>query len=473
MTLRSTLATCFIATVAIASFAAEASLPRHPAPSPDGSTIAFSWQGDLWIVPADGGAARRITAHPADERHPIWSKDGTAIAFSSNRHGNADIFIMPSDGSAAPSRLSYASVTDVPLDFTADGSAVLFSSNRAMGIRWMPQLWTVPVTGGTPAMLQDAFAEQAVFAPDGGSLLMVRGATKWTRRGYRGPANRELWISDTDGYRRLTDFSGDDDNPSWFDDETASFLSSRDGRKNVFTINTSTGETSALTAHTGSAVRFPRASADGSIIAYEFEDAIWTVPTDGGAPTPLRIEVPADQVVNSVQRRTAGDGASDLSISPDGKLAAFVIHGDVFVTDIVSEDDQKIAKPPTVQVTDTPQREQEPQWSPDGTKLIFSSARNGNFDLFSVERSDGETGWTDTFEFTTTPIATTPANEQGALFSPDEKHIAFVRGKGQLVVADLDGANEVVLHDHFYAPTFSCHPMVAGSPLHPKTSKRR
>jgi len=458
MTLRSTLATCLIATVAVTSLAAEAPLPRHPAPSPDGSTIAFSWQGDLWVVPADGGAARRITAHPADERHPIWSKDGSAIAFSSDRHGNADIFIMPSDGSAAPSRLSHASVTDVPLDFTPDGSAVLFSSNRAMGIRWMPQIWTVPVTGGTPAMLQDAFAEQAVFAPAGGSLLMVRGATKWTRRGYRGPANRELWISDADGYRKLTDFSGDDDNPSWLDDETASFLSSRDGRKNVFTINTSTGETSALTAHTGSAVRFPRASADGSVIAYEFEDAIWTVPTDGGAPTPLRIEVPADQVVNSVQRRTAGDGASDLSISPDGKLAAFVIHGDIFVTDIVSEDDQKIAKPPTVQVTDTPQREQEPQWSPDGTKLIFSSARNGNFDLFTVERTDSETAWTDTFEFTTTPIATTPANEQGALFSPDENHIAFVRGKGQLVIADLDGANEVVLHDHFYAPTFSWSP---------------
>ena len=458
MTLRTVLATCFIATLALTATAAEAPLPRHPAPSPDASTIAFSWQGDLWTVPAAGGDARRLTAHPADERHPIWSRDGRLIAFASDRHGNADIFVMPADGSAPPSRLTFASVTDTPLDFTSDGSEVLFSSNRAMGIRWMPQLWTVPVAGGTPAMLQDAFAEQAAFSPDRGSLLMVRGATKWTRRGYRGPANRELWVRDSGGYRKLTDFDGDDDNPSWIDGGTASFLSSRNGRKNVFTVDTTTGEVTALTAHTGSAVRFPRASADGAVIAYEFEDAIWTVPAAGGDPTRLHIDVPADQVVNSVQRRTAGSDASDLSISPDGTLAAFVVHGDVFVTDIVSKDDQEIAKPPTVQVTDTPQREQEPQWSPDGSMLIFSSARNGNLDLFSAKRADDEVAWTDTFEFTTAPVVATPANEQGARFSPDEQHIAFIRGKGQLVVTDLAGGDEIVLHDHFYPPTFSWSP---------------
>jgi Tol biopolymer transport system component len=120
--------------------AADAPLPRHPAPSPDGSVIAFSWQGDLWLVPAAGGDARRITAHPADERHPVWSRDGRLIAFASDRHGNPDVFVMPADGSEAPRRLTFASVADTPQDFSADGSAVLFASDRARGIRWMPQL---------------------------------------------------------------------------------------------------------------------------------------------------------------------------------------------------------------------------------------------------------------------------------------------------------------------------------------------
>ena len=79
--------------LAIPASAADAPLPRHPAPSPDGSEIAFSWQGDLWLVPSSGGTARRITANPADERHPVWSRDGRLIAFASDRHGNYDVFV--------------------------------------------------------------------------------------------------------------------------------------------------------------------------------------------------------------------------------------------------------------------------------------------------------------------------------------------------------------------------------------------
>jgi len=448
-----------ILVIAATVMGADAPLPRHPAPSPDASQIALSWQGDLWLVPATGGDARRITAHPANERHPVWSHDGRLVAFSSDRHGNADIFFMPADGSAPPTRLTFASVTDIPYGFTPDGKAVLFTSNRGMGIRWMPQLWTVPITGGTPAMLQDAFAEQAVYSPDGGALAMVRGATKWTRRGYRGSASRDLWLTKgADDYRRLTDFDGDDDNPSWLGSETISFLSSRSGRKNVFKLDIDSGAVTALTDHQGSAVRFPKASADGSMIAYEFEDRIWTVSPANGAPVRLTIEVPADQIVNAIDRRTGRDGASDLTVSPDGKLAAFVIHGDIFVTDIVSKEDQEIAKPPTVRLTTTPEREQQPRWAPDGETVAFTSARNGNFDLFSVTRADEDVAWTDSFDFTTSPIATGPENEQDPQFSPDGTLIAFVRGKGQLVVADAEGGNEIVLNDHFYPPTFNWSP---------------
>ncbi len=459
MRLQPSVAVCIILALAIPGFAADAPLPRHPAPSPDGTQIAFSWQGDLWLLPVTGGDARRLTAHPADERHPVWSRNGRFIAFASDRHGNSDVFIMPTDGSEAPTRLTFASEADTPLDFTPDGGAVLFSSNRAMGIRWMPQLWTVPITGGTPSMYQDAFAEQAVFSPDGTTLAMVRGATKWTRRGYRGAANRDLWLTrGGDDYRRVTDFDGDDDNPSWLDAGTLCFLSSRNGRKNVFKLDSGSGQATALTNHTGSAVRFPRAAADGSVIAYEFEDGLWTVSPAGGEPRRLVVTVPADQVVNAVDRRTDRDGASDLTVSPDGTLAAFIVHGDIFVAEIVSKDDQEIAEPATVRVTDTPEREQEPRWSPDGERLVFTSARAGNLDLFSVTRSDEKVGWTDSFTFTVTAIATGPANEQDAKFSPDGNRIAFVRGKGTLVVADADGGNETVLHEHFYPPTFSWSP---------------
>ena len=45
---------------------------RQPSLSPDGDQIAFCYAGDVWIVPADGGQARRITSHASNDSHPIF-----------------------------------------------------------------------------------------------------------------------------------------------------------------------------------------------------------------------------------------------------------------------------------------------------------------------------------------------------------------------------------------------------------------
>ena len=445
--------------LAIPATAIEAPLPRHPAPSPDGSQIAFSWQGDLWLVPSSGGEARRLTAHPASERFPMWSRDGSLIAFASNRHGNDDVFVMPADGSGPPTRLTHASTADLPDDFTPDGQALLVTSNRAESVKWGTQLWTVPLTGGTPALAQDAFGEHAVYSPDGDTLAFVRGQTKWMRRGYRGPASRDLWLRGASGdFLRLTDFDGTDDHPSWIDGDTIAFLSARAGRKNLFLLDTTSKAATQLTNHDGSAVRFPRAAADGSLIAYEFEDALWTVRPTNGESTRLSIEVPADALKNPIERKKASDGADEMAISADGKLAAFTVGGDVFVTAIVSKDDQEIAKPPTAQVTSTPEREGDLSWSPDGKTLLFSSAQHGNDDLYLAQPTDEETPWSESFDFELTRLTQSPAAEYAASFSPDGERIAFVRGKGSLVVMPKTGGEATVLLDHWAAPSYDWSP---------------
>ncbi len=446
--------------VALPVLAVEAKLPRHPAPSPDGTAIAFSWQGDIWIVPAAGGAARRLTVHPAYDRFPVWSRDGKSIAFASDRYGNADVFVVAADGSSAPVRLTWASNGDIPVDFTPDGKSVIFASRRDEAVSRMPVLYVVPVTGGTAATWQSALGHSASIAPDGERAVFVRGGTPWTRRGYRGSANRELWVRETDGsYRRLAAFDGDDDAPTWTAADQVVFLSARNGRKNVFTVPAD-GSTAprALTAHDGSDVRFPRAAANGSLVAYEFEDAIWTVAPAGGTPKKLTIDLPADARVNTLERKTAKDGASDMALSPDGKRIAFVVGGDVFVTAVRSKDDQEIAAPPTVRVTATPEREQDPAWSPDGKTLVFASARTGNLDLFAARRADDAKDWTESFEFPVTALTATPAHERAPEFSPDGKQLLFVRGRGELVVADADGGNARVLFTHFSAPQVAWSP---------------
>lgn len=445
--------------LAPAAGAVEAPLPRHPAPSPDGSQVAFSWQGDLWLVPSGGGQARRLTAHPAAERFPVWSRDGRLLAFASSRHGNLDVFVMPSDGSGEPRRLTYASTDDTPVDFTPAGDAVLFTSRRDESVRWMPALHLVPTVGGTPTLAMPALGHWGAFSPDGAALAFVRGSTPWSRRGYRGAANREIWLKTADEeYVRLTDFDGDDDCPSFVDGHTLLFLSSRSGRKNLYRLDLVTREAVQLTAHDQFDVRWPRLSADGSLVAYEYEDAIWTLPTAGGTPTPLRVEVPADQVVNPTRRQRKSDGAGALEVNATGELAAFVVRGDVFVTAVVSKEDQEIANPPTVQVTATPERERDLAWSPDGKALLFASARGGNLDLFLARPADPEVPWTETFSFPVQRLTSSPEDEHSARFSPDGGRVAFIRGKGELVVVGADGSGETVLLRHWDTPSFDWSP---------------
>jgi Tol biopolymer transport system component len=65
---------------------------------------------------ANGGNIRRLTDNPADDASPAWSPDGQRIAFVSYRDGNAEIYIMDTDGE------NQRNLTDRPemMDFSPD-----------------------------------------------------------------------------------------------------------------------------------------------------------------------------------------------------------------------------------------------------------------------------------------------------------------------------------------------------------------
>lgn len=88
------------------TFAQDAPLwMRHSVISPDGTTIAFTYKGDIYTVPVAGGRAMQITTNPAYDTAPVWSPDSKRIAFASDRMGSLDVYIVAKDG-GEPRRLT-------------------------------------------------------------------------------------------------------------------------------------------------------------------------------------------------------------------------------------------------------------------------------------------------------------------------------------------------------------------------------
>ena len=167
--------------------------PRHPAPSPDGGAIAFSYQGDIWVVPSAGGEARRLTAHTAYDANPIWSPDGRWIAFSSDRAGNDDVFALPVDGGEVR-QLTHNSQPDTPTGWTPDSRAVLFRSLRALQNGDNSGIYCVSLRGGPERAVLPIGGGDATLSPDGRTLAFTQGSTAWWRRGYLGSARPRVWL---------------------------------------------------------------------------------------------------------------------------------------------------------------------------------------------------------------------------------------------------------------------------------------
>src|ERR1700729_2602298 len=79
--------------------AGEIKMARHP--DYREGKIVFSYLGDIWLAQEDGSNPRRLTVHKAFDSHPRFSPDGKWIAFSSNRYGDSDVFVIPAEGGTA------------------------------------------------------------------------------------------------------------------------------------------------------------------------------------------------------------------------------------------------------------------------------------------------------------------------------------------------------------------------------------
>ncbi|WP_337948664.1 S41 family peptidase [Prevotella pectinovora] len=424
---------------------------RHPAISPDGKTIAFSYQGDIFTVPSSGGRAKQITSNAAFDSYPVWSPDGNHIAFASNREGSIDVWVMDANG-GIPKRVTTNSGNEYPLRWK-DNYTIMFKASimpTAKSIIFAgsyPQVYTVGMDGGRPKLFSDITMDALDINASGDVIYIDRkGYEDEWRKHHRSPITRDVWLKSGDSFRKLTTFDGEDRDPVWASDgKSFYYLSEQSGTLNVY-HRTLDGKETQITNHEKNPVRFLSAASDGTL-CYGYDGEIYTV-RNGGQPQKTAIRIAADTEGKELIRQIRNSGAYNIKLSPNGKEIGFVMHGDVYVTSIEYRT--------TKQITNTPEQERYIDFSPDGRTIIYDSERNGVWQIYATTiKNKDEKQFAYATELVEERLTQSDQTSFQPKFSPDGKQIAFWENRGTLCVMDAKGKNVKTAMDGKFVYSYS------------------
>jgi len=200
-----------------------------PAYSPDGARIAFSENGNIWVVNNDGTNPNKISFE--GDSHPAWSPDGTKIAFSSTRTGVAQIFTMTPIGTDVTNISNDPNGQDRFPTFSPDGTKIAFQRTPTSGLNLVGKIWTMNANGSGQMQITLGLGndERPTYSPDGMTI-----AFSTNRDG-----NYEIYkILAVGGVAtRLTNNAASDRNPSWAPDNSSiAFSSDRNAGLKIWAI---------------------------------------------------------------------------------------------------------------------------------------------------------------------------------------------------------------------------------------------
>ena len=372
-----------------------------PAFSPDGKQVAFAWDGeqggnfDVYVKLVDAGTPLRLTSSPANEWAPAWSPDARYIAFCRDKYAG-----ITTSSRLAPYGLWFGNFSG-PIE-----------------------IWMIPALGGAERKLGESTGCGLSWSPDGKYLALV------DKSGPREPSSI-FWLSIETGDKRKVTSPPTEYVADWSprfspDGKTLAFVRSYSTINDEVCLLSVTsdgrplGEPRRLTLDGPSAFGLDW-TADGRRIVYssgqESSTNLFTIPASGGAS----------------ERLAVAGFATALSVSRSGSRLAY--ERDVFDTNI-----WRIPGPNSTGMKSGPSRfiastqpDAEPQFSPDGTKIVFGSARSGNYEIWVCD-SEGRN-----------PVQLTSFGAVGVgspRSSPDSRWVAFDSpkgGNGDIYVVSADG----------------------------------
>ena len=387
----------------------------YPSWSPDARTIAYegdqSGNWDIWIAQSGGAPVNRTADFNGDDRFPSWSPDGRQIAFWSARDGGG-CFVMPVLA-GSPRKLASTGSIDQPFELAFALSRPAWSSDGASlacVARPAPNrasLIIVSIATGASRNVPlpgDGAVFDLSWSVDGKQFAFVRSPAGL------GADVTQLWIARaSDGESvPVTDGRTNVRGPSWSGDgRWLYYAANHDGgmdlwRRQVAGLS-AVGVAQRVT--TGMDVRQWTWTPDRTKAAYSKGRRVanvWRVPVLSDRPATWgdATQVTFDQAFIEF-----------VDLSPDGRrlLVSSDRSGnqDIWMFSVDGGQPQQVTRDPTPDWS--------PRWSPDGTQIAFYSFRSGNRDVWVMPLAGG----------TARPLTTDRGPDNAPSWSPDGQSIAF------------------------------------------------
>ena len=336
-------------------------------PTLAGNTIAFVCDDDLWSVGAAGGVARRLTAGLGEPSTPCLSPDGTQLAFVGRDEQHPEIYLMPAIGGPAR-RMTWLGPDVMVRGWTRDGH-VLFVTTHGQPFFRNYRAFTLDPAGGTPQPVALGQVNHMAFGPGDARVIGRNTAdpARWKR--YRGGTAGHLWIdaAGTGTFRRMTELAGNITSPMWIG-ERVYYLSDAEGVGNLYSCRPDGTDHRRHTDHDDYYAR--HAQTDGTRVVYQCGAQIWCFDPRTNAAQQVPIAVPAHRTQAARRFVPAADNLAGFDVHPDGHSLAVDVRGKLFTFGLWEGAVRQHGGPDGA-------RRRLGQWLADGTTLVAIGDETG------------------------------------------------------------------------------------------------
>jgi Tol biopolymer transport system component/imidazolonepropionase-like amidohydrolase len=413
--------------------------------SPDGKTIAFDLLGDLYLLPVEGGKARRLTSGMAFDVQPRFSPDGRKVAFTSDRGGGNNLWHIGVDGKD-PVQVSKEDfrLLNNPV-WTPDGQYLIgrkhFTGQRSAGAG---EQWMYHVSGGSSGLQltkqkndQQDQGEPAL-SPDGRYLYFSEDVSPGPTFQYNKNPHDLIYAirrldRETGEVIDLVNSSGGAVRPQPSPDGKSLAFVKRMREKTVLhVLDLASGVERPLwdglshDQQEGWAIFGPYPNyqwlPDASALVVWAQGGIWRVDAASGVTSQIPFEAAVEQAVAQPLRfeQSLASGAfkpkmiRDVATAPDGKSVVFHAVGQLWTRTLPDGKPQRLT-------SDSANFEYQPSFSADGRKLLYT--RWNDADLVRVVERDLATGSERVLDLET-------GYYYGPRYSADGSRIVFIKTGG-------------------------------------------